>query len=258
MNKYDFLKKYQKLQDSVMFDGLVDLGFAQVGWSNTDTSSFWNLALVNSLLKTDEIEKVEELLTKVSRKTTFYFENREELKQLVQTLENRNYKMSFEDSWLFWKGGETSSNRFELVKKVDAENLLNEFLATFDKCYQKDDPQNAYGELGEYLKVAREVWYKHNQSGRLQYFIIYKDSKPVAVSTLSSFEGIGYISNVGSLKEVRGEGFGKLATLYCISESIKNGNQEHCLATEEDTYANDFYKKIGFETRFTALGYTKQ
>ena len=87
--------------------------------------------------------------------------------------------------------------------------------------------------------------------------MVYKNNKPVAVSTLTNYDEIGYISNVGSLSEVRGEGFGKAATLFCIQESIKHGNREHCLATEEGAYPNEFYKRIGFVTRFTAVGYTK-
>ena len=118
-------------------------------------------------------------------------------------------------------------------------------------CYQKDDPQNAYGELGDYLGVAESVWYKHHKTGKVEYFIFYKDKIPVAVSTLTNFQNIGYISNVGSLKEVRGQGFGKLATLYCVEQSKKRGNITHCLATEEGTYANEFYSKIGFSTKFT-------
>jgi len=81
--------------------------------------------------------------------------------------------------------------------------------------------------------------------------------EPCAVATLTNFDGLGYISNVGSLKKVRGKGFGKIATLYCVAKSIKNNNQEHCLATEEGAYPNEFYKRIGFVTRFTACGYTK-
>ncbi|KKR56136.1 MAG: hypothetical protein UT93_C0004G0014 [Candidatus Woesebacteria bacterium GW2011_GWF1_40_24] len=258
MSNYDFLKKYQWLQDGVMFDELKELGFASVGFSKTDTSVYWNLALVNGLLSIQKIEKVEEILSNAERKSTFYFENRDDLKFLTELLESRGYKKGFEDSWQFWKGEGIDESRFGSVKKVDSEDLLKVFLETFNKCYQKNDPQNPYGELGEYLKVAETVWYKHNKSGRLEYFIVYKDSKPVAVSTLINFDGIGYISNVGSLREVRGEGFGKLATLYCVSQSIKNGNNEHCLATEEGAYPNEFYKRIGFEIRFTAVGYTKQ
>ncbi|HRN70152.1 MAG TPA: GNAT family N-acetyltransferase [Candidatus Woesebacteria bacterium] len=128
---------------------------------------------------------------------------------------------------------------------------------TFNNSYQKNDPQNPYGELGNYLKVAEEGWYKHNKTNRMQYFIVYDGSKPVAVSTLITYEGIGYIANVGSLQEIRGKGFGKLATLYCVAESRKLGNTIYCLATEEKTYPNEFYTRIGFETKFRAVGYSK-
>ena len=128
---------------------------------------------------------------------------------------------------------------------------------TFNACYKKDDPQNPYGELGDYLNVARKVWSKYKRTNRLQYFVVFKGSEPVAVSTLTNFENIGYISNVGSLEKVRGEGFGKAATLFCVQESIKNGNDIHCLATEEGHYPNEFYKRIGFESRFNAIGMSK-
>jgi ribosomal protein S18 acetylase RimI-like enzyme len=179
------------------------------------------------------------------------------MKSLIETLGTKGYKKSFEDSWQFWKGEEIDKSRFGTVKKVDSEEMLKVYLETFDSCYQKDDPENPYGELGEYLELTENVWHKHNGTGRLEYFIAYKDEKPVAVSALTNFEGLGYISNVGSLREVRGEGFGKLVTHYCVSQSIENGNMEHCLATEEGAYPFEFYKRIGFETRFTASAYTK-
>ena len=107
------------------------------------------------------------------------------------------------------------------------------------------------------MNVARKVWSKYKRTNRLQYFVVFKGSEPVAVSTLTNFENIGYISNVGSLEKVRGEGFGKAATLFCVQESIKNGNDIHCLATEEGHYPNEFYKRIGFESRFNAIGMSK-
>ena len=111
--------------------------------------------------------------------------------------------------------------------------------------------------MGEYLEITKKAWHKYHETNRLEYFTVYKENKPVAVSSLNNFEKISYISNVGSLREVRGQGFGKLATLCCVAQSIKNGNQEHCLATEEGEYPNEFYKRIGFETRFTANAFTK-
>lgn len=79
----------------------------------------------------------------------------------------------------------------------------------------------------------------------------------MAVASLNSHAGMGYIFNVGSLPEVRGEGFGRLVSLYCVYASKKKRNSVHCLATEEGTYPNKFYKRIGFKTHFTGICYTQ-
>lgn len=257
MNNFDFLKKYQRLQKGIMFDQLVDLGFAIVSYCSIYDSDFWNNALTNETLSEDQVSQVESRLGEFKRKPSFYFENKDELGGLVEKLTKKGYSKSFEDCWQFWSGTEIDKKHFDSVKKVETEEDLKIFLETFDKCYQKNDPQNPYGELGDYLKVAEQAWDKHHATNRIEYFLVYEGDKPVAVSTLTNFEGLGYISNVGSLKEVRGRGFGKAATLYCVEESQKHGNKEHCLATEEGHYPNGFYNQIGFKTRFRAIAYTK-
>ena len=258
MSNFEFLQKYVCLQQGIVFDGVVELGFASVGYSLTDKSRYWNNALTNQVLNETEFSKIEELLISKGRKPSVYFEGSAKLKPLAETLTQREYKKEWEDCWQFWGDGKIDFNHFEKIKKVETSESLQVFLNTFNACYQKSDPQNPYGELGGYLKVAESVWNKHKGTNRLEYFIVYDSDKPVAVSTLTNFEGIGYISNVGSLREARGKGYGKAATLFCIDQSIKNGNTEHCLATEEGAYPNDFYKRIGFVTRFTAEGYTRK
>ena len=252
MTNYQFLQKYLELQKDIMFDGLFDLGFATVCYSENDPSSFWNNALVNSVLDAEQIGIVETKLTQSQRPPAFYFENREDLSSLTTILLDRGYEQAAEDSLMFHGGESIDESRFGNVKKVTTNEELDVYIDTFDKCYQKDDPQNPYGELGDYLTAARIAWQKHHASNRIEYFTIFKDNQPVAVATLTNHDGLGYISNIGSLRTVRGEGYGKLATLYCVSQSKKNGNTEHCLATEEGTNPNSFYKAIGFKTRFTA------
>lgn len=258
MNNYHFLQNYQSLQNNIMFDELVDLEFATATYCEDDSSAFWNLALTNTNLSQDQLLLIEEHFKKHDRNSTIYFENKPQLESLVKTLLQNKYKFNFEDSWMFYLNKTVSMSNLSKVKKVTNKEGLKVFLSTFDKCYQKNDPQNAYGELGEYLEVAEKSWQKHNESNRMEYFIFYQKDNPIAVSTLTNHRKIGYISNVGSLKSVRGQGFGKLATLFCVSTSIKNKNNHHCLATEEGTYANEFYKRIGFKTIFTAKGYTKK
>lgn len=258
MTNFQFLVKYQQLQQGIMFDKIIDLGFATVGYCRGDSSAFWNYALVDRKATDKELLAIEEKLESLNRASTLYFENRRNLSSLVKQLLSKGYKREFEDSWMFYKGSRVRTAGLSRCRKVKTRDELDVFIKTLDACYQKDDPQNAYGELGDYLDVSREVWYRHQAADKVEYFTVFKEERPVAVSTLTNFGGIGYISNVGSLREVRGEGYGKLATFYCVNRSVENGNSVHCLATEEGTYANEFYKRIGFETRFTALGIKKK
>lgn len=261
MTNYEFLRKYMALQYGIMYDDIIDYKFATIGYCEDDPSSFWNLALVNKLLTIKQIQTIEGKLTDLHRKPAVYFEGRSSLKSLEEFLKKRGYKKANEDSWMFYKFTDlkmVSQGHSESIKRVAGGDDLQAFLKTFDACYQKGDPQNPYDELGDYLKVAEDRWRKFFNVRPLDYFLVYKGDKPVAVSTLTSFEGIGYISNVGSLREVRGEGYGKAATLHAVVESVKRGNSEHCLATEEGTYPNEFYKQIGFKTRFVAPLFTKE
>jgi len=233
MENFSFLRKFEKLLCAITLGKFIDLDFAVVSFSQGDDSSFWNHSLTNQVLDDIQLAEIEKAMKSLKRRPAIYFENRKDLQPLVSFLEKNDYKFDYEDSWMFWENSKISTNKFAQVKKVTNKNELGIFLKTFDACYQKNDPQNAYGELGDYLKVAERVWHRHNKTDRLEYFVVFKNEKPIAVSSLTNLQGVGYISNVGSLKEVRGKGFGKLATLRCVVSSKEQGNTEHCLATEE-------------------------
>ena len=258
MSNFEFLRKYFRLQKDIKFDEELDFDFALAGYSLMDQSVYWNSALTNQILDEVGLSKIEEFFRSKQRISSVYFEKTEVLNTLVERLVQRGYKKEWEDCWQFWNNGKIDPRHFENIKKVETPEDLQTFLKTFDASYQKDDPQNPYGELGDYLRTAEDAWYRHKGTGRLEYFVVYDKDRPVAVSSFTNFEGLGYISNVGSLREVRGKGFGKAATLFCVDQSMKNGNREHCLATEEGAYPDEFYKRIGFVTRFRAEGYTKK
>lgn len=251
MNNSQILKKYLQLQKDIMFDQLFEMEGATVCYCKNDPSPFWNNAFIDTPLNADHLLAVSGKLQSLERAPAFYFENSIGFTDFKVSLENKGFVKTAEDSLMFYTGKEIDQKRFEDVRKVDSLDDLEIFLDTFDRSYVKDDPINPYGELGDYLTAARVAWEKHHASNRLEYFVAYKDTEPVAVSSLTNFESIGYISNVGSVLAVRGEGYGKLATLYCVDQSQKNGNTLHFLATEEGTNPHSFYTAIGFRTEFT-------
>jgi len=222
-----------------MFDKIINLPFGSISYCANEESAFWNQALVNQELNQQQLKLIETTLKKLKRQPAVYFENRNSLKPLIKFLLKHNYQHYFEDCWLFHPGRKINTEQFDNVKKVLTERELGIFLKTFDACFQKDDPQNPYGELGDYLKMAEKVWHRHQATNRVEYFTVYSKAEPVGVSTLTNFKQIGYISNVGSLRKVRGQGFGKLAT-------------------EDGTYPHEFYQRIGFVKKFSAVCYLKK
>lgn len=257
LSNYDFLRLYQELQLGIVFDELFNLDFAVVSYSKTNDSYYWNGSLTNQPLNDAQIVLVEKKFSSLHRRPSFYFEDLPGMSKFASKLKSKNYTKEYVDNWLFWDGGEISNRHFDTVKKVADKKELDVFLRTFDKCYQADDPQNPYGEQSGYLPSAKVPWLENNASGKVEYFIVYDGKEVVAVSSLTNLNGIGYISNVGSLRSVRGQGYGKAATLYCVNTSINHGNNLHCLATEEGHYPNDFYSRNGFSCRFKAVGYVK-
>lgn len=257
MDNSNFLLNYQHLQYMIMYDRLINLDFASIAVNHKYDSTVFNHAFTSKVLDKKQLKKIEEELDELDRKPAVYFEKSPKMEANEALLLKEDYKFDWEDSWMFHHGLGLEE-QYENAKIVSSVPDLDEFLKTFNACYQKDDPQNPYGELGDYIDVAKRVWINLSSSGKLQYFTIFSQDIPVAVASLSNFAGIGYISNVGSLREVRGQGFGKIATLFAVQQSVTNGNTHHCLATEAGQWPNEFYQRIGFTTDFTAVGFSKK
>ncbi|OGG24215.1 hypothetical protein A3A79_03435 [Candidatus Gottesmanbacteria bacterium RIFCSPLOWO2_01_FULL_43_11b] len=210
------------------------------------------------MLSNEEFAELEYQFHAFGKSPILYFENSSPLIEELEKFIEHGYTRTWEDSWMFFEGTPVDQSRFSSVRKVEDQKALEVFLSTWDASLQPNDPQNPYGSVKDYLENYRQAWLKFSTSNRVQYFTVYDEKQPVATSLLHSFEGVGYISNVGSLQTERGGGFGKLATLYAVHQSQQMGNIVHSISTEEGTYPNQFYKRIGFVTRFTGVGLTKR
>jgi len=83
MTNFEFLQKYIRLQNGIMFYEVVDLRFASVGYSLTDKSGYWNNALTNQVLYETELSEIEKLLTSKDRNPSVYFEGITKNGQLI-------------------------------------------------------------------------------------------------------------------------------------------------------------------------------
>jgi hypothetical protein len=261
LTNFEIMNVFLDIFRDTMFSEITAFPFGRILFSQSEQSPFWNYALVDKVLNEKELMGIEENLTSRYRKPMIYFESRPELVILKEHLLARGYSLFSEDSWMFYENTwplAVDTNTFSSVRRVESEAELKVWIETMDKSYVVNDPQNPYGPIGTYAALAERAWKANHKEGVFDYFIAFKDDKPVAVATLTQKGALGYISNVGSLPEVRGEGYGKLITLFCVNESLLAKNTDTFLATEEGTYPNVFYKKIGFKTRFTGPGFVKK
>ncbi|HZE86729.1 MAG TPA: GNAT family N-acetyltransferase [Methylomirabilota bacterium] len=259
MTNAEFLDTYLHMQSGIIFDKLTKFNESILTFCQADEATYWNFALVKRVMSEQEIDNLAQAFIKLKRIPSIYFEDKPELYPLKELLTRKGYKISYEDSWMFYEQASVHLPADYKVISVSSDQELEIFLDIFNKCYQKDDPQNPYGEFGEgYLKIISDSWYNYHQSQRVECFIFYKNQEPVAVSALTNYEDAGYISNVGSVRHVRGQGFGRLATLHCVKKSIEKGHNYHFLATEAGHYPHKFYQRIGFKTKFTAIDFAKE
>lgn len=261
MTNSDVLDIYINMQQDIIFNRLIKIypEKAVIAFCKNDDAVDWNFALIKKILSKKEVENLEKEFLQLKRTPSIYFENKHEFYPFKELLEVRGYKESYKDAWMFYKTTSVDLPQGYQVKKVYDEKDIEIFLEIFNKSYQKNDPQNPYGEWGKgYLKTISDSWYKHHSTQKVECFIFYKDEEPVAVSELVNYKDMGYITNVASMRHVRGQGFGKLATLHCVKRSLQRKHTYHFLATEEGQYPHKFYQKIGFKTEFTAVDYAKR
>lgn len=217
---------------------------------------WWNYALTNHIVSNEELNYIEDFFKKRNRLPSVYFSDDEKNKPLVDFLNNKGYKISAKDSWLFWNK-ESPNIDSEGVIEVDDNADFEKWINTFVKSYPKDDPKNPYGEQSKFAEVLKKSWYDKKTKND-NYYLLLEDNKPVATAILTNYNKMGYISGVGSIPSVRGKGFGKKISLHCVNESIRLGNKHHFLATEKGDYPYEFYQRIGFEPQFVAYLYTKK
>jgi ribosomal protein S18 acetylase RimI-like enzyme len=257
MDNSKIIEKFQDLENDTAYSVIEKGDYYTIIYKKDNSASYENCAIVNKVLTPSQLNELESKLKVLHRIPTIYFESNENLMGNRKLLQERGYSQKWRDSWLFYEQKIEQLDDANL-KIVSTDEEFEMFLHAYKSSYVKDDPQNPYGEVDEYIPNVRQVWEKYGRTNRITYMMALQDEKAVAVSMLTSLDGFGYISAVGSIPEVRGEGYGKAVSLFAVSESQHMGNKYHFLLTEEDTYPYDFYKRIGFIPKFSGIGFVKE
>lgn len=143
---------------------------------------------------------------------------------------------------------ETSLNfEFDTVIKVN-DNQLNDWMMPLVGAFE-----STIEMCKIYAKSHENALKKH---ANLRHFSLYKREKPIASITLSMYDAIARIDDVGTLPEFQGKGYATHLMRYVLSKAKKLGAR-HCFLESSDLGLG-VYQKLGFETLFKNNIYTRE
>ena len=83
---------------------------------------------------------------------------------------------------------------------------------------------------------------------RFTYYIVREEGAPVAVAKRATFDGISYLSSIGTTLAVRGLGLGRHVTALAMIDAIDAGSEWiHLGVFVDNTPARRLYESLGFE-----------
>jgi ribosomal protein S18 acetylase RimI-like enzyme len=80
------------------------------------------------------------------------------------------------------------------------------------------------------------------------HYLARWEGQPVAVARRATFDGVSYLSSIGTATSVRGRGFGRLVTAVASSDAMAEGSEwTHLGVFADNRGAIRLYRDLGFE-----------
>jgi ribosomal protein S18 acetylase RimI-like enzyme len=101
------------------------------------------------------------------------------------------------------------------------------------------DPERRPGVVAETLASLADPRFTH--------YLVRREGSPVAVARRATFDGISYLSSIGSIPAVRGHGFGRHVTASATLDAFAEGSEwVHLGVYAENLPARHMYERLGF------------
>ena len=82
---------------------------------------------------------------------------------------------------------------------------------------------------------------------RFTHYVLRRDGQPVAVARRATFDRMSYLSSIGTIDAVRGQGLGRLVTATALVDASAGGSEWiHLGVFADNTPARHLYESLGF------------
>lgn len=254
-------KAHYRNQQGMYFSRMEGIEGAVLLYSDIIDDFFWNYA---GQIKTTQ-EKIEELIREITilyrkeaRNPSVYITPFSQPQDISERLDDHGFKIEFKDAWMTYDGEPPQIKKPKDLsfKEVRSDEDMEIFIKVFYEAYggaSKDEP---YGELPPtYGEALRRSFKNPPKKKRIIHYLGLINRKHVGIGTLISLDGFGGIYNVGTSSSYRKTGLGSAISIKAVEDSKKEGNTTTYLMTEEGSYVEKFYQRLGFSTKFVGCGY---
>jgi ribosomal protein S18 acetylase RimI-like enzyme len=82
---------------------------------------------------------------------------------------------------------------------------------------------------------------------RFTHYLVRHDGEPVAVARRATFDGLSYLSSIGTTERARGRGFGRRVTASALLDALEAGSEwVHLGVFADNPPAIALYERLGF------------
>ena len=82
---------------------------------------------------------------------------------------------------------------------------------------------------------------------RFMHYLVRRDGDAVAVARSATFDGLSYLSSIGTVERARGHGFGRLVTASALKDALDHGSEwVHLGVFADNPTAIALYERLGF------------
>jgi len=138
---------------------------------------------------------------------------------------------------------ETNNNL--TVKRVNSLSDMEDFSIVQGKGFSEEEE-----EFNDWYPYMRGKNIKNLNERTQNFYVAYEKDKPIGVALCIYHENIAGIYAVTTLQEHRRKGVSSTLIQKAINDAVFNNMKTITLQTITGSYANNFYKKLGFKDVF--------
>lgn len=165
------------------------------------------------------------------------------------------------DAWMIMSDVSAVSNyqipNHLTIKAIDV-NERAEYVQAFQLAYGTSDPNDPYGNLPPAYSQSLSRSFEYDNKGyKKLYAGALIDGKMVGVACMLTKDKIAGIYGVGTIAAYRKQGIATSLLVFLYRKAMKSGINTIMLQTEDGSYNDKLYQKMGFTTIFKGTYYTE-